>query len=166
MRAVLHWVLLLILLAGCHRAPAPAPAPTVAELRFPVVVLYGKSKVSLSTDAAALGIVSAAELNAVTGSPPLIDSDFRVFSLQEFGSTHHWLWHMANPTSGTSVKFRLERTPRGGLETAREMLRARLDEQTWHSDLPKRRAELAKAQTLAAMAEILEQKDASPPERP
>jgi len=157
MRGVMRCAFLLALLAGCRSKPAPPPA--VTDLRFPVAVIYEKSSAVLFPDATALGTMRIGHLNAVVGPPPLIDSDFRIYTLQELGSTHNGLWLMANPTGFTPVRFRLERTPKSGIETARELMRARLDKLTWRDDLPERREALAGAKTLTDMVEIVEKAD-------
>jgi hypothetical protein len=150
-------MLLFVLFAGCRGRPAQPPA--VEDLRFPVVVIYGKSSAMLFPDAAALGTARIGDLNAVVGPPPLIDSNFGIYTLQEFGSTHGGLWLMTHPTGSTPVKFKLERAPKSGLEIARGLMRARLDEQTWRGDLPERREALAREQTLAGMAAVVEGKN-------
>ena len=147
-------MLLSALLAGCRGKPAP----TVADLHFPVVVIYGKSTAMLFPEAAALGEARIADLNAVIGPPPLIDSNFDIYTLREFGSTHNGLWLMTHPTGSTPVSFKLERAAKSGIETARALMRARLDEQTWRDDLAQRREALGREQTLAGMVTIVEPK--------
>lgn len=154
MNGIVRWTFLLALLAGCRGRSAPPP--TVEDLRFPVVVIYGKSSAVLFQDATALGTARIADLNAVEGPPPLIDSDFNVYTLRELSSTHDSPWLMAHPTGSTPVTFRLERAEKSGVETARELMRARLDEQTWRGDLAERRDALANEQTLPGMIFIVE----------
>ena len=156
MRGALRCAFLLALFTSCLSKPAPPPA--VADLRFPVVVIYGKSSAVLFHDAKSLDTARIADLNAVVGPPPLIDSDFRIYTLRELGSTHGSLWLMAHPTGSTPVSFKLERASKSGIETARELMRARLDEQTWRSDLAQSREALAGEQTLAGMAAIVNAK--------
>ncbi len=153
-RSVLRYACCLLgLLAGCRSKPAPPPS--VADLHFPVVVLYGKYNVVSFPDPESLGTTTIGNLNAVTEPPPLIDSAFNIYIQQELGSTHNWLWLMINPVGSTPVKFRLERAPKSGLELTREYFLARLDQQTWHDDLPKRRAALARETTLSGMIAVL-----------
>jgi len=156
MRGVMRCAFLLALFTGCHSKLAPPPA--VADLRFPVVVIYGKSSTVLFPDAKSLDTARIADLNAVVGPPPLIDSDFHIYTLRELGSTHGSLWLMAHPTGSTPVSFKLERASKSGIETARELIRARLDEQTWRGDLAQSREALAGEQTLAGMAAVVEGK--------
>ena len=78
-------------------------------------------------------------LNTVNGPPPLIDSHFVIYHLAKLASTHGGLWIMTHPTSGTPVTFELERAPESGIEAARALLRARLDDQTWRTDLAQKR---------------------------
>jgi hypothetical protein len=156
MRGFMRWIFQLALLAGCSRRPATPPA--VADLRFPVVGIYGKSSGVLFPDATALGTARIADLNAVVGPPPLIDSGFAIYTLRELGSTHGGLWLMTHPTGSTPVSFKLERAPKSGIEIARELLRTRLNEQTWRSDLAQRREALAKEPTLAGLFAIVQGK--------
>ena len=149
----MRWTALCALLTGC-RAKPPAP-PTVADLHFPVVVIFGKSSVVGFSNANDLGTMAIASLNAVTGPPPLIDSRFAIYTLEKLGSTHNGLWLMAHPTGSTPVTFELQRAPQSGIATARAHLRARLDEQTWRDDLEKKRKALAAEQTLAGMLAIV-----------
>jgi len=39
------------------------------------------------------------------GNPVLIDSQFKVYELERFRSTHSSLWLMANPSGPTNVTF-------------------------------------------------------------
>jgi hypothetical protein len=65
---------------------------------------------------------------------------------------------MAHPSGSTSVRFKLARAPKSGIETARALMRARLDEQTWRDDLAKSREALGREQTLAGMVTIADPK--------
>lgn len=64
MRTIMKWTALFDLLAGCRAKP-----PTVADLHFPVAVIFGNSSVVTFKDAAALGTMLIANLNAVTDPP-------------------------------------------------------------------------------------------------
>jgi hypothetical protein len=150
----MRWFLLCALLAGCRSSPPPPP--TVADLHFPVVVLFGNASVGTYPDVAALGTMLIAHLNAVTGPPPLIDSQLAIYRLDQLGSTHNGLWLMAHPTGSTTVHFELRRTPQSGPEAARDLLRACLDAQTWRHDLEQRRRDLATQQTLPGMLAIVQ----------
>jgi hypothetical protein len=154
MRGLMKWAALLALLSGCRSKPPPPPLK-VADLHFPVVVIFGKASVVKFASAEALGTMSIGSLNAVIGPPPLIDSTFTVYTLTKLGSTHNGLWLMANPTGVTPVTFELERAPKSGLEAARELMRLRLEEQTWRTDLDEKRRALAAEQTLAGMFAIV-----------
>lgn len=153
----MKWTALFALLAGCRAKP-----PTVADLHFPVAVIFGNSSVVAFKDAAALGTMLIANLNAVTGPPPLLDSEFAIYTMTKLGSTHNGLWLMSHPTGSTPVKFELERAPKSGVEAARELLRLRLDAQNWRSDLEEQRRALNAERTLAGMVEVVN----SPGEQP
>ena len=150
----MRWTLLIVLFAGCRGNPEP----TVADLHFPVVVIYGTTSVVLYPDARALGFASIASLNAVKGPPPLIDSDFNIYILEELASTHGSLWLMTHPTGNTPVTFKLARAPESGIAVARKLMQARLDEQTWRDDLDQGREALAREETLAGMFAIVDGK--------
>ncbi len=145
----MKWAGLLALLTGCRAKPLPPP--TVADLHFPVVVIFGTTSVVKFADADDLGTMKISSLNAVTGPPPLIDSSFAIYTLEKLGSTHNWLWLMINPTGSTPVKFELARAPKSGIEVARELMQARLNDQRWRDDLDKARRALAAEQTLAGI---------------
>ncbi|MCE9610103.1 MAG: hypothetical protein K8R23_07825 [Chthoniobacter sp.] len=147
------WAAVLALFTGCREKVAPAP--TLADLHFPVAVIFQKGSVALYSDAAALGTMSIGQLNAVTEPPPLIDSSFAIYRLAKLRSTHNDLWLMANPTGITPVSFTLERLGPSGMDAARELLRARLDAQTWRTDLDEKRRALAAEQTLTGMAGVV-----------
>lgn len=150
MRGAMRWTALFALLTGCRAKP-----PTVADLKFPVAVNYQRAAVVLFTDATDLSTMSLGQLNGISGPPPLIDSSFTIYTLKDLRSTHGSLWLMAHPTGLTPVTFNLERAPKSGIEAARELMRARLDEQTWRDDLVEKRKALAAEQTLAGMVAIV-----------
>ena len=43
-----------------------------------------------------------------SGTPVLIDSEFKIYSLDNFQSTHGGLWLMAHPSEATDVTFDLK----------------------------------------------------------
>lgn len=140
------------LFAGCDNPP-PLALP---DLRYPVAVLYGNTSVMTFKDANDLGVMYVnSVLSRSNDSPPLIDSNFVIYSMNGLRSTHSDLWLMANPAGGTSVYFKLEPASKTGIDAARELLRAQLDLQSWREDLEKRRRALAKEKTLAGMVKIL-----------
>ncbi|MBE2180671.1 MAG: hypothetical protein IAE97_09395 [Chthoniobacterales bacterium] len=151
----MRWTLLIALVAGCRAKPEP----TVADLHFPVVVIYGTTSVVLYPNAHTLGFASIASLNALTGPPALIDSDFNIYILEELASTHGTLWLMTHPTGNTPVTFQLARAPESGIAVARQLLRPRLEDQTWRDDLDQGREALAREETLAGMFAIVDGKD-------
>jgi hypothetical protein len=156
LRDVVKWTAMLGLFAGCRAKQA---SPSVADLHFPVAVIFGTSSVVAFKDAADLSTMRMGNLNTLTGPPPLIDSSFAIYTMIKLGSTHNGLWLMTHPTSGTPVTFELERAPNTGIEAARALLRARLDDQTWRRDLEEKRRALAVEPTLAGMIEIVAIKD-------
>jgi len=154
----MRWLpLCFLLLAGCH-APPPPP-PTVADLQFPVVVLYGHGNVRTFPDADSLNTMSIGVLNSAVGPPALIDSQFKRYRLADLASTHNGLWLMMNPTGTTPVKFTLERAPESGIAVARALFLPFLEGQTWRQDLDEKRRALAAEQTLPGMFTIVHGED-------
>ena len=154
-------------LTGCSPKPVPKPQPppTVADLHFPVVVLFPSTTSLLYKNAADLGVMHMNLVMNYSGLPVLIDSDFNIYTMVKLSSTHGGLWLMAHPSGTTEVKFELERAPKSGLQAALEATRAQLDAQTWRHDLEKRRKKLASQTTLPGMQKIVEVEDdiQSPP---
>ena len=92
-----------------------------------------------------------------SGTPVLIDSEFKIYSLDNFQSTHGGLWLMAHPSEATDVTFDLK-AQKHGRDTARELLTRQLEKQTWRDDVESRGKELAAKQTLLEMIAVLEGK--------
>jgi hypothetical protein len=85
----------------------------------------------------------------------LIDSKFKIYSLEHFQSTHGGLWLMAHPSGQTEVKFELK-AQKSGRENARELFVRQLEKETSLHDLEVRRQSLADEQTLAGMLAVIE----------
>lgn len=142
---------LFALLTGCSK---PQP-PKVADLHFPVAVLYSNGSNVTYTDAADLGVMRVGHVLATGDLPVLIDSDFKIYTLEKLQSTHGGLWLMANPVGNTEVTFDLKRAEKSGADAAREIFRTRLDQQTWRTDLGEKRKSLAGQTTLDGMLSAL-----------
>jgi hypothetical protein len=155
---LLRWFIPFALLAGCQRTPvSPATSqPSVSDLQFPVAVIFGRASVVKFTDSADLGKMLVQNLISIDGPPALIDSHFAIYHLAKLRSTHNGLWLMANPTGITPVTFELQRDPESGIAAARTLLRSRLDDQTWRTDLEQQRHQLDSQQTLDAMLKIVQ----------
>ena len=148
---------LLAMLAGCSRKPALPP--TVADLHFPVAVLFPSTTSLLYKDAADLGVMHTNLLTGPAGAPVLIDSDFKIYTMEKLSSVHGGLWLMAHPVGNTEVKFELQNAPASGLQAALDAMRAQLDKQDWRTDLEERRKSLAAQKTLPGMLKIFEVTD-------
>jgi hypothetical protein len=149
--------LLAVFGAGCTKKPSPPPK--IADLHFPVAVLYSNSSTVSYKDAADLGVMHMNLIIMTDQRPALIDSNFEIYTLDHLRSTHGGLWLMAHPSGTTEVEFTLTRAAKTGLEAARNAMRAQLDMQTWRDDLEKRRAALAKQTTLNGMLDVLRSDD-------
>lgn len=143
-----------LLLIGCKEKPAP-PASKLEEIRFPAVMLFSSSSIRICNDRNELTNLHTNYLKLNEGSPTLIDSEFKIYSLDQFQSVHGGLWLMANPSAMTEVKFELK-AQASGQEKARELLVRQLEKQTGRDDLEERRKALASKQTLLEMAAALE----------
>jgi len=156
----MKWTALFLLLVGCGPKPVPPPAAApqsipVTELHFPVIVFFGQTSVGTFKDADDLGTIYINQLTAVDGPPPLVDSQFNVYRLAKFRSTHGDLWLMAHPSGGTPVTFELQRAEPSGIEAARALMRQWLDQQTWRHDLDQSRRALASEKTFSGMLKIV-----------
>lgn len=127
----------------------------MADLQFPVVVLYSTALTILYKDAVDLSVMSVQLVINSRTPPVLIDSKLDVFTLQKLRSTHNGLWLIAHPAGATEVTFELKPAPTSGLDAARSATRAQLNLQTWRTDLEQRRKNLAVQTSLPAMLELL-----------
>jgi hypothetical protein len=147
-----HLPLLGMLLAGCSREPPPV----VADLHFPVAVLFSNSSAIRYDNAADLGVMPVQLVINSKFPPILIDSQFNILTLQKLSSIHGGLWLMVHPSGNTEVTFDLKRAPKSGLDAARSAMRAQLDMQDWRTDLDQRRTTLATQTTLPGMLTLLQ----------
>jgi hypothetical protein len=155
---IMKFTALLAALTGCSHKPPPPP-PTVADLHFPVAVLYSTASSILYKDATDLGVIHMNLLIGSTQPPVLIDSDFNIYTMEKLASTHGGLWLMTHPSGSTEVTFELKRSPNSGLQAALDAMRAQLDTQTWRDDLDKKRKTLASQKTLTGMMDVLKDPD-------
>ncbi len=127
----------------------------MADLHFPVAVIFGNVSVVEFENSAALQIMRAGNLVQMDGPPPLIDSDFAVYRLRKLQSPRGLSWLIAHPSGVTPVTFALEWAPVSGISAARMLFRSQLDIQTGRNDLKAKRQELDAAQTLEGMLKIV-----------
>lgn len=90
-------------------------------------------------------------------APILIDSEFKIYSLDNFRSMHGGLSLMANPSGATDVTFELK-AQKSGREAARGLLARQLEKQTWRDDLESARHALAAKQTLLEMIDAVHER--------
>ena len=138
------------LLLGALAACRPRPAPSIESLRYPVVILFGNSSVRLCSGPADLKKMHSNYIVLNDQPPILVDSDFKIYSLEHFRSVHSGLWLIANPSGVTEVAFDLS-PKKGGLIEARRLFDQQLQKQSWRDDLPERQQSLSRSQTLLEM---------------
>ena len=141
-----------VLLVSCHEKEA---APKIEALRFPVVMLFGNASTRVCKERGELTNMHTNYLTLNSEPPVLIDSDFKIYSLDHFQSVHGGLWLMAHPSGATDVTFELK-TQKSGRELARELFARQLEKQTWRDDLESGRKALASRQTLLEMADLVQ----------
>jgi hypothetical protein len=131
------------------------PAPNLTALQFPVAVLFENSSTRLCGEPAELTTMHTNAIVLNDAPPFAIDSQFRIYSLERFRSTHGGLWLMANPSGSTEVTFDLK-PQKSGRENARALFAKHLQKQTWQTDLPELQKSLAAKQTLAEMVAVVQ----------
>ncbi len=141
-----------LLFVSCSRKE---PSPEVEALRFPVVMLFGNASTRVCKDRAELTNMHTNFLTLNNEPPLLIDSKFKIYSLDHFQSVHGGLWLMANPSGMTEVTFELK-TQNSGRENARALFVHQLEKQSWRDDLQTRRKTLAATPTLLEMAGVIQ----------
>lgn len=144
--------LALVLLVSCSEKET---APKIEALRFPVVMLFGNASTRVCKERAELTKMHTNYLTLNSELRVLIDSDFKIYSLDHFQSVHGGLWLMAHPSGATDVTFELK-AQKSGREIARELFARQLEKQTWRDDLESRRKALAATQTLLEMADVVQ----------
>jgi len=159
-------LLSLILFTSCTRKPEPPPPPpppTVADLHFPVLVLFPNAYTVLFKDATDLHTMITGVVIALDQPPLLIDSRFNIRTLDYLKTIHGGLWLMMHPVGVTEVTFTLARAPKSGIDAAREAIRTQLDQLTLPADLEKTHAALAGQTTLKGMFNLFPKDEITPP---
>lgn len=146
-------VLCAFLLAGCGRERETGPK--IESLQFPVVVLFENSATRLCAEPSELTNVHTNYLKLNSETPVLVDSDFKIFSLEKFQSVHGGLWLMAHPSERTEVTFDLK-AQSSGRDAARELFARQIEKQDWRRDREVRQKALGSEQTLLGMVMLAE----------
>ena len=107
-------------LLGCNRPPPP---PTVADLQFPVLVVYPSAGFSTFENADNLKTMRLQKLLMSRDTAALIDSKLRVFLLENLKSNKNGMsiW-ISGGRGPTAVTFDLVATKESGLAAAREWI--------------------------------------------
>lgn len=130
-----------VVTSGCRAKPAPAPVLTVADLNFPVVVVFERSGAYVHRSAEDLMTMSMQAVIMSNSPPHLIDNEFNLFRLDKLNSTKGTLAYMLSAGAGsTEVTFELARVPEKSDEQVRSLLRKLED--PWMTD--EQKAELLK----------------------
>ena len=141
-----------VLLVSCREKER---APKIEALRLPVVMLFENASMRACKEQSELTNMHTNYLTLNNEPPLLIDSEFKIYSLDHFQSVHGGLWLMAHPSGTTEVTFELK-AQKSGREVARESFMRQLEKQTWRDDLEARRKALASRQTLLEMADLVQ----------
>jgi hypothetical protein len=122
------------------------------------VILFANSSALLCSGPADFKTMHTNYLVLNDQPPVLIDSDFKIYSLERFRSVHNGLWLMAHPSGVTEVAFDL--SPRnGGLIEARRLFDQQLQKQTWREDRKNAQERLARSQTLLELKRAISSED-------
>lgn len=109
----------LLSLFGCRRA---TPAPTVAELKFPVLLVTENVSLKACPAEEDLTRLHSNYLDLSQGERRfVIDSDFRICQVLNLRSTRSPYLRMLTGPGTVAVQFEMEETA-GGLEAARKMV--------------------------------------------
>ncbi len=95
----------LLSLLGACASPKP---PSIADLRFPVLVMHHVGARSVEVNAESLQTMRVPLAMQADPPPVLIDSDLKIYRMNKVQSTHGGLWMMANPNALTPITFTLE----------------------------------------------------------
>ncbi len=129
--------------------------PAIADLRFPVAVVHQSGGIVESSNADELQRMHVNYVVMGKEPPVLIDSGFRLYSLEKLRSTKSGLWLMMNPSGTTPVSFEMKSLP-SGAAAARDCLLSH----RWKGSDDAAKAEwvrkkLAMEQTLAGMVAVM-----------
>ena len=147
-------LLLLVVVIGCSKPPVPK----MEKLQFPVVVLFENSSVRLSSGPDELKRMHTNNLTLNNEPPRLIDSKFKVFTMENLRSIHGGLWLMANPVAITEVTFDLKQQKSGRAEAV-HLCAEQLRKQTWRDDQSSRLEALNRSQSLLEMEKAISPND-------
>jgi hypothetical protein len=145
-------------LCGCGKPAVvkPAPQPTVADLKFPVVLIQDGMAVLPRSSADELLQLHSNYLN-INGEvgKTLIDSDFNIYTVLHLRSTQSGLSQMMHPVGITPVTFEL--AARGdGLEAARSAIAACTYLGGNEDQVARKRTAVNAETTLAGMIKVLQ----------
>ena len=149
--ALLPLALCALALPACKK---DEPAPKINALKFPVAVLFSNAATRFCEEPGELTKMHSNYITLNNAAPMAIDSQFKIYLLDGFRSTHGGLWLMANPSGATEVTFDLK-PQKSGRENARALFAQHLQKQTWRSDLAEEQKSLAGKQTLAEMVAVV-----------
>ena len=89
--------------------PAPPPVPTVADLKFPVAVIFDESDCRIHHDAADLHVMGLMRVMAYKDWPYLVDNELNLFQLENLISEKNsWQIFLSMGNGSTPVSFTLK----------------------------------------------------------
>lgn len=151
------------MLAACSPAPKVVPVEGIA---FPVVLITSQDptnaaphRADIETSARDLSLMRVERYSTLASPPIVIDSNARIYDMNEIEGAHGGLWMMVNPTGLMPITFQLtERREQGpdaarGLISACEFLGRDIDSERRVA----RVARLASVQTIPEMIAIIEE---------
>ena len=142
---------------GCGKRPAPAPPPpTIADLKFPVVLIQDGLLVLPRASPDELLRLHSNYLNMnIQVGKTLIDSDFRIYKVLNLRSTRSGLGQMMKPVSITPIAFELSVKGRGLEQTRAAIVACQFLGDTGE-DTRRKRAAVARETTLAGMIQAIQ----------
>lgn len=151
----------LLWLAGCNRTPAPPAEVPVSALRFPILLVWTGQSVQIKN---AVDGLTSMHVNYVIHDRPqpvVIDSDLKIYNLNDLHTTKSGWSLMLNPSGSVPVVFKLVPHATQGLPAARKLITDCQWLGGYSDQVQAKKIAIADASTLEQMIAILQ---SEPPE--
>lgn len=146
------------MLAACAQAPKVVP---VEDIAFPVVLITGQTPTNAAVHRADIELgprdlsLMRVERYSTLASPPIvIDSNARIYDMNEIKGAHGGLWMMVNPTGLMPITFKLTERREQGLDVARALISA-CEFLGRDIDSERREARVARLASVQSMPEMI-----------